>query len=143
MPATMTTCSKCGVGILLATAAGTGGFCQPCWNGCPPEVMARARVPGWHEKVTSYTRKDVEDAVCRTFPESEQADVFGYLDMLEPMSFPGEPTDEQYRARVQMAVVDLSNGEMSRLVRFLNDARFDPRFVTLMSESPTCRKYAR
>jgi hypothetical protein len=135
------------VGILLATAKSTGGLCQPCWNGCPPEVIARARAPGWHEKVTSYTRKDVEDAVRRTFPESEQADVFGYLDMLGPMSFPGEPTDEptdeQYRARVQMAVVDLSNGEMSRLVRFLDDARFDPRFVTLMSESPTCRRYAR
>lgn len=141
-PAAQTTCSRCGVGILLTTAECTGGLCQLCWQGCPLDVVARTRAPSWHEKVTSYTRKDVEEAVRRAFPETEQADAFGYLDMLGDLRVCGQPTDEQYHARVQMAVLDLSNGDMSRLVRFVDAARRDSRDVTLWSECPTFRSHA-
>jgi hypothetical protein len=93
--------------------------------------------------VRDYTQKDVEAAVRRAFPEAEQADAFGYLDMLGDLSVCGQPTDEQYHARVQMAVLDLSDGDMNRLVQFVDAARRDSRDVTLWSECPSCRRYAR
>ena len=119
------------------TAEKTGGVCMPCKRGIPPALLAAKRKEGWTGVVKAYSRQDVEAAVNQVFSEAERGDALGYLDLYSSKRHPLE------RERVQMAIVDLSGGDLDRLVRFVDVALTDFRDVLVWSECPTCRHGAR
>ena len=125
-------CAKCGAEILLATAEQTGGVCMPCAQGVSPSRLALARQQAG--RVPSYTRRDVEAAVQKGFSEAQRAEALRYLDLHESAH------GAALLARIQMAIVDLSRGDLDRLVHYADHAyHVDYRDLLLWSESPTCR----
>ena len=85
-------------------------------------------------KVRVYTRAEVEAAVNKAFLGADRAEALGYLDLNESALVDAE------LERTQMAIIDLSEGSLDRLVRFADYAyRGGHREVGLWSECPTCR----
>lgn len=125
-------CGKCGAEILAATAEQTGGICMPCAGGVSPSRLALARKQAG--SVPSYTHRDVQAAVQEKFCEAQRTEALAYLDLHESAH------DASFLARLQMAIIDLSHGDLERLVHYADYAyHVDYRDVLLWAESPTCR----
>ena len=78
----------------------------------------------------NYIREDVVTAVKRTFPPERTLEVMGLLDGYGPES------DESERARVQLAIVKLSDGDERKLIQFVDAAAVDFRDVLYWAEYP-------
>ncbi len=78
----------------------------------------------------TYKREDVINVVRRMFPAERTVEIMTMLDIYD-----GEST-ESGRARVQMAIVKLSEGDEDKLLRFIEVALQDFRDVLFWAESP-------
>ena len=76
----------------------------------------------------THTRKEVEEAIAKIFPEAQRAGVLAYLSMY------GEEASEPEQRRVQLAILDLSKGDFERLIHFVDAAKKDYRDVLYWSE---------
>lgn len=76
------------------------------------------------------TREDVLAAARRDFPESESDAVMRQIDAY------GVNPDEPEKARVQLAILKLSQGSMEKLAYFVDAARRDYRDLLFWSENP-------
>ena len=107
---------------------------MPCAQGVSPSRLAQARQAAREGMARTHTRQDVEAAVSQAFSGAERAEALGYLGLHE------STYEEPLLSRIQMAIVDLSEGKLDRLVRFADHAyHVDFRDILLWSESPTCR----
>ena len=72
-------------------------------------------------RIPTYTRKQVLQGVQQNFPHHTPERIMDLLDLygLEP--------DEQQRERVQMAILQLCNGDLHRLFELIELAKHDYR----------------
>ena len=78
----------------------------------------------------AHTRDDVLATIRDTFPESSRP---GVLDLLDTY---GVESHERERDRVQLAILQLSEGDEAKLREFLAVAKRDYRDVLFWAESP-------
>lgn len=71
----------------------------------------------------AHTREDVIDAVRAAFPHSDATSILAVLDLYGTESY------ERERARVQVAIVTLSEGNEDKLRYFVQTAKTDYRDI--------------
>ena len=76
----------------------------------------------------SFTREDVLTAARRWFPNEDIATVESVLDIY------GTETYERERERVQIAILKLSEGDVDKLLHFVQAAKQDYRDVLYWAE---------
>lgn len=80
----------------------------------------------------SYTRKDVEAEVVRSFGSSS---LNGILKLLDAYPAEWDNADEAGRARVHLAILKLSKGDIARIKHNVEQACKDFRDVLYWAES--------
>ena len=81
------------------------------------------------QPIPQVTRADVERVIRRDFPQKVVAEALSLLDACDADS--GAPIP-----RVQLAVLKMADGDLTRLKRFIEDAKLDYRDVLGWAEFP-------
>ena len=76
----------------------------------------------------------VKETVAQLFAAEEQAQALALLSLY------GEKSYEREVERVRLAVLKLANGELTRLIKFVDDAKRDYRDVLMWAEYPPLSK---
>jgi hypothetical protein len=82
------------------------------------------------QPVPAVSGDDVTRAIERDFPPTDRADVRATLDKYTAGDGPVPP------ARVHLAILKLSGGDTSKVVKYVEDARLDYRDVLAWAEYP-------
>jgi len=79
-------------------------------------------------KIAANTRQQVLQDVQVNFPRQDPSQIMELLDLY------GIETTEQHRERVQMAILQLSNGDLPRLFDLVEMAKYDYRGLLHQAE---------
>ncbi len=79
-------------------------------------------------RIAAHTRQQVIQDVQINFPHQDPAQIMELLDLY------GLETSEQHRERVQIAILQLSNGNLPRLFDLVEMAKYDYRALLHQAE---------
>ena len=79
-------------------------------------------------------KKDILRIIKRDFPHDDLEDILGILNLYGSEEFENDPY------RVQAAALKISEGDIKKLKKAIDDAKCDYRDVLMDAEYPLCKK---